>query len=75
MYLGSGVFIFFFLYALGVLGYLLLLRFQSDAGDAGGRMQIWMPRLNSFFSDSNIFELFFGVGEQNNLYLLELISC
>lgn len=60
VYLGSGVFIVFLFYALGVLD-LLLLRFQSDAGDAGGRMQIWMPRLNSFFSDSNIFELFFGV--------------
>ena len=68
VYLGSGVFIVFLFYALGVLD-LLLLRFQSDAGDAGGRMQIWMPRLNSFFSDSNIFELFFGVGTKQSLFV------
>lgn len=32
-------------------------------------MQIWMPRLNSFFSDSNIFELFFGVGTKQSLFV------
>lgn len=27
---------------------LLILRFQSDAGDAGGRTEIWIPRINAF---------------------------
>lgn len=48
---------------------LLILRFMSDAGDAGGRTEIWITRISTFFSECNIFQWFFGIGSTNSLRL------
>lgn len=48
---------------------LLLLRFESDGGDAGGRALIWVPRLNAFFGECNLIQWLFGVGRDKSLVL------
>ena len=48
---------------------LILLRFQSDSGDAGGRIIIWEARLKAFFNDCNILQQLFGVGFHQSRYL------
>lgn len=48
---------------------LLILRFMSDAGDVGGRTEIWSTRISAFFSECNIFQWFFGIGSANSLTL------
>lgn len=48
---------------------LLLLRFESDEGDAGGRAWIWVSRLNAFFGECNLFQWIFGVGRDKSLLL------
>lgn len=48
---------------------LILLRFNSDAGDAGGRTLIWGPRLHAFFNDCSFIEQCFGIGFKNARFL------
>lgn len=48
---------------------LLILRFQSDAGDAGGRTEIWMPRINAFFNDCSPLQWIFGLGTDESMRL------
>lgn len=48
---------------------LLLLRFESDGGDAGGRALIWVTRLKAFFGECNLFQWLFGVGRDKSLVL------
>ena len=48
---------------------LLVLRFNSDAGDAGGRIEIWSIRLSAFLSECNIFQWLFGIGTHKALTL------
>lgn len=48
---------------------LLLLRFQSDAGDVGGRTHIWGPRLHAFFNECNTFQQCFGLGITQSRFL------
>ena len=48
---------------------LLLLRFESDEGDAGGRTLIWVPRLNAFFCEGDLIQWLFGVGRDKSLVL------
>lgn len=48
---------------------LLLLRFESDEGDAGGRTLIWVPRLNAFFGEGDLIQWLFGVGRDKSLVL------
>lgn len=72
----SKKFSFFFLLLTGIFAFyqlgffdLILLRFNSDAGDAGGRTLIWGARLNAFFNDCNIYEQIFGLGIKNARHL------
>ena len=64
----GGVAVIFVMYYYHVLD-LLILRFMSDAGDAGGRTEIWSTRLSAFFSECNIFQWLFGIGTNNSLRL------
>lgn len=48
---------------------LLILRFQSDEGDVGGRSEIWIPRLNAFFNECNPMQWMFGLGNDNAMRL------
>ena len=48
---------------------LLILRFQSDAGDVGGRMYIWDARIWSFFETLSLPEQLIGIGKRNGLIL------
>lgn len=48
---------------------LLILRFQSDAGDAGGRTNIWIARLDAFMTQCSEFEWLFGVGKERAMVL------
>lgn len=53
--------ILFVMFKLNMLD-LLILRFQSDAGDAGGRTEIWIPRMNAFFNECSPIQWMFGLG-------------
>lgn len=66
--LAGGIAVVFVMYYFHVLD-LLILRFMSDAGDAGGRTEIWSTRLSSFVSECNIFQWLFGIGTNNSLTL------
>ena len=48
---------------------LLLLRFESDEGDAGGRTLIWVSRLNAFLGEGDLIQWLFGVGRDKSLLL------
>lgn len=56
------------MYYLGYLD-LIILRFLSDAGDAGGRTNIWIDRLYAFINDCNPIEWIVGIGRERSLYL------
>ena len=58
----------FLMYELHMLD-LLILRFQSDAGDAGGRTEIWIPRINAFFNDCTPLQWIFGLGTDEAMKL------
>lgn len=66
--LAGGVAVIFVMYYCHVLD-LLILRFMSDAGDAGGRTEIWSIRISAFFSECNVFQWLFGIGTNNALRL------
>lgn len=66
--LAGGVAVIFVMYYCHVLD-LLILRFISDAGDAGGRTEIWSVRISAFFSECNVFQWLFGIGTNNALRL------
>lgn len=66
--LAGGVAVIFVMYYCHVLD-LLILRFISDAGDAGGRTEIWSIRISAFFSECNVFQWLFGIGTNNALRL------
>ena len=48
---------------------LLLLRFMSDEGDAGGRTQIWLPRIHAFLYDFSLIEQLTGIGTYKGMFL------
>ena len=58
----------FLMYELHMLD-LLILRFQSDAGDAGGRTEIWIPRITAFFNDCTPLQWIFGLGTDEAMRL------
>lgn len=60
--------ILFIMYNLHMLD-LLLLRFLSDSGDAGGRTEIWIPRMNAFFNECSPLQWFFGLGTDESMKL------
>ena len=66
--LAGGIALIALMYYFHVLD-LLILRFKSDAGDAGGRTEIWATRLYAFISECNIIQWLFGIGTQNSLTL------
>lgn len=66
--LAGGVAVILVMYYCHVLD-LLILRFISDAGDAGGRTEIWSIRISAFFSECNVFQWLFGIGTNNALRL------
>lgn len=59
--IAMGIFVLFIMYKLHMLD-LLILRFLSDEGDAGGRSEIWIPRINAFLNDCNPIQWMFGLG-------------
>lgn len=63
-----GGIILFIMFQLHMLD-LLILRFQSDEGDAGGRTEIWIPRINAFFNECNPMQWIFGIGTDNAMKL------
>lgn len=60
-----GAFIF---YQLGFFD-LIILRFISDAGDAGGRTEIWLPRMTAFFNECTPLQWLFGIGTDASMTL------
>lgn len=67
MFVG-GIIILFITYYLHILD-LLILRFMSDAGDAGGRTEIWSTRLMYFFNECSPLQWLFGVGAEKSITL------
>ena len=62
------VLVLFIMFKLHMLD-LLILRFLSDEGDAGGRMEIWIPRLNAFFYECSPMQWLFGLGTDKAMRL------
>lgn len=48
---------------------MLILRFISDAGDAGGRTEIWLPRMTAFFNECTPLQWLFGIGTDASMTL------
>lgn len=58
----------FIFYQLGFFD-LIFLRLDSDAGNVGGRTEIWIPRLYAFFKECNLLEQCFGLGFRDARFL------
>lgn len=48
---------------------MLILRFISDAGDVGGRTEIWLPRMAAFFNECTPLQWLFGIGTDASMTL------